>query len=58
MDLVSESISKFLPTNVQVYECNTNTGMQGSTSKLPVESFTEMLNSQEDDCGNESNGGS
>lgn len=48
--VLEESVSTFPPTNVQVDESHTN--MQGSTSEPQFESFTAMLNSQEDDWGN------
>jgi hypothetical protein len=46
-----ESVSTIPPADVHLYEHDTNIQ---STSLPVVESFTAMLNSQEDDCGNES----
>ena len=52
MNLSGGSVSTIPPDDIHVYKYDMNA--QGTSL---VESFTAMLNSQEDDCGNESTGG-
>jgi hypothetical protein len=51
VDLLEEPVSTIPPADVRLYERDTNA--QGTSL---VESLTAILNSQEDDCGNESTG--